>query len=124
MNKKELNKLIIEIPIYKYLFYISTDENVVKDILLSYNVDIEYIEQNLKDANYSAKIFGVADRCSLIYIKDKLKSVLNHEITHLATRVLDNGDDYNFRENDESLCYVIEYITKVCYNKLNINDEF
>ena len=123
MNNRKLKKLLIEIPIYKYWFYIETDENIVRDILLSYNSEYD-IKTHLEDGGYSAKIYGLDDRISLIYIKDRLKSVLNHEIVHLATRVLDNGDSYDFRENDENLCYVIEYITKLCYNKLGIVDEF
>lgn len=108
----------INIPIYNKSFFITTDEVEFNLFHLKYNgemLDISTCDGVCADIGYGYYLIGIFR---------KEISVLTHELTHLAIRCLNNGDNYDLRHNDEQLAYLIQYLTKVSLKALSINNKF
>lgn len=62
---------------------------------------------------------------TLLWLNEKPNSVsglatLNHEIFHCACFILERVGIVYSESSDEAYAYLIEYLTKQIYNKLNI----
>lgn len=112
---------IIKIPIYQKQFILSINKEEALDILKKYRKDYK-----LDDLDDLGGCVYPLDKSylSLFYISALKLSIINHEIVHLATSCLNNGDTYDFRGNDENLAYLVQYLTEIIYKELKIESNW
>lgn len=115
---------IIKIPIYHRQFIVSINKEE----------SLKIIKKN--SSTYSLNCLDDCGGCLypldngkynnfyLLYICDFKLSVINHEIIHLATCCLKNGDIYDLRHNDENLAYLVQYLTEIIYKELKIESNW
>jgi hypothetical protein len=109
----------INIPIFNRTFVLSQTKEYTSEVMKYYG----YINTEPPNS-VLGRVSELAPCIYLLSVFNGELSVLQHEITHLATMVLDNGDSYDFRGNDENLAYLIGYLTEVIYKEWKIPLKF
>jgi len=107
----------INIPIYRKTFYIITDKESYYLLYLKYKGE----DIDLSTCNGVCSEIGTG--YYLLGVFDGKISTLIHELTHLSMYILDNGDKYDFRENDEQLAYLMEYLTEKSLTYLSVKNK-
>ena len=110
------------VKIYKSTNYISLYDNIKKDYRLSKKIIIAMKEGANDEDGCTLELErkdGGIDFVALLSDNKKIVSTTIHEITHISTRILKSRGIKFKAYDDESLAYLISYLSEEALNNKN-----